>query len=47
MMLVDLLAERAGFLTGADRYARPGFGLMDMMPPPDDADTVGFASRAG
>jgi hypothetical protein len=47
MLFVDLLADCDGFLTGAERYARLGFGLIDIMPPPDDADTVGFASRHG
>ena len=47
MMLIDPLADLDGFLTGAEQYARLGFDLIDVMPPVDATDLVGFASRLG
>jgi F420-dependent oxidoreductase-like protein len=47
MMLVDPLTGLDGFLTIAERYARLGFDLIDVMPPVDERDPVGFASRLG
>jgi F420-dependent oxidoreductase-like protein len=47
MMLIDPLADLDGFLTGAEQYARLGFELIDVMPPVDETDPVGFASRLG
>ena len=47
MMLIDPLADLDGFLTGAEQYARLGFDLIDVMPPVDETDPVGFASRLG
>jgi F420-dependent oxidoreductase-like protein len=47
MMLVDPLTDLDGFLTIAERYARLGFDLIDVMPPVDERDPVGFASRLG
>ena len=47
MMLIDPLADLDGFLTGAEQYARLGFDLIDVMPPVDATDPVGFASRLG
>jgi hypothetical protein len=47
MMLIDPLVDLDGFLTGAEQYARLGFDLIDVMPPVDETDPVGFASRLG
>jgi F420-dependent oxidoreductase-like protein len=47
MMLIDPLADLDGFLTGAEQYAKLGFDLIDVMPPVDETDPVGFASRLG
>jgi F420-dependent oxidoreductase-like protein len=47
MMLIDPLADLDGFLTRAEQYARLGFDLIDVMPPVDETDPVGFASRLG
>jgi hypothetical protein len=47
MMLVDPLADLDGFLTTAEQYAGLGFDLIDVMPPVDETDPVGFASRLG
>jgi hypothetical protein len=47
MMLIDPLADLDGFLTGAEQYARLGFDLIDVMPPVDETDPVGFTSRLG
>jgi F420-dependent oxidoreductase-like protein len=47
MMLIDPVADLDGFLTGAEQYARLGFDLIDVMPPVDETDPVGFASRLG
>jgi len=47
MMLIEPLADLDGFLTGAEQYARLGFDLIDVMPPVDETDLVGFASRLG
>jgi F420-dependent oxidoreductase-like protein len=47
MMLVDPLADLDGFLTLAEQYAALGFDLIDVMPPVDERDPVGFASRLG
>jgi F420-dependent oxidoreductase-like protein len=47
MMLVDPLTDLDGFLTTAEQYAALGFDLIDLMPPPDETDLVGFASRLG
>jgi F420-dependent oxidoreductase-like protein len=47
MMLIEPLADLDGFLTGAEQYARLGFDLIDVMPPVDETDPVGFASRLG
>jgi F420-dependent oxidoreductase-like protein len=47
IMLVDPLTDLDGFLTIAERYARLGFDLIDVMPPVDERDPVGFASRLG
>jgi alkanesulfonate monooxygenase SsuD/methylene tetrahydromethanopterin reductase-like flavin-dependent oxidoreductase (luciferase family) len=47
MMLVDPLADLDGFLTIAEQYARLGFDLIDVMPPVDETDPVGFVSRLG
>jgi hypothetical protein len=34
-----------GFLTIAKQYARLGFDQINVMPPVDERDAVGFASR--
>ena len=47
MMLVAPLADLDGFLTIAEEYARLGLDLIDVMPPVDETDPVGFASRLG
>jgi F420-dependent oxidoreductase-like protein len=47
MMLIDPLADLDGFLTDAEQYGRLGFDLIDVMPPVDETDPVGFASRLG
>jgi F420-dependent oxidoreductase-like protein len=47
MMLVDPLTDLDGFLTTAEQYAALGFDLIDVMPPVDETDLVGFASRLG
>jgi hypothetical protein len=47
MMLVDPLTDLDGFLTFAEQYAALGFDLIDVMPPVDETDLVGFASRLG
>jgi F420-dependent oxidoreductase-like protein len=47
MMIVDPLTDLDGFLTTAEQYAALGFDLVDVMPPPDETDLVGFASRLG
>jgi F420-dependent oxidoreductase-like protein len=47
MMLVDPLADLDGFLKRAEQYASLGFDLIDVMPPVNDTDPVGFASRLG
>src|ERR1700739_681203 len=47
MMLIDPLADLDGFLTGAEQYATLGFDLIVVMPPVDETDPVGFASRLG
>jgi F420-dependent oxidoreductase-like protein len=47
MMLVDPLADLDGFLATAEQYAALGFDLIDVMPPVDETDLVGFASRLG
>jgi F420-dependent oxidoreductase-like protein len=47
MMHVDPLADLDGFLTLAEQYAALGFDLIDVMPPVDETDPVGFASRLG
>jgi F420-dependent oxidoreductase-like protein len=47
MMLIDPLADLDGFLTSAEQYAKLGFDLIDIMPPTDDTDAVGFANRLG
>jgi hypothetical protein len=46
-MIVDPLTDLDGFLTTAEQYAALGFDLVDVMPPPDETDLVGFASRLG
>jgi F420-dependent oxidoreductase-like protein len=47
MMLIDPLADLDGFLTSAEQYAKLGFDLIDVMPPVDETDPVGFAGRLG
>ena len=47
LILVDPLADLDGFLTTAEQYARLGFDLIDVMPPVDETDPVGFVSRLG
>jgi alkanesulfonate monooxygenase SsuD/methylene tetrahydromethanopterin reductase-like flavin-dependent oxidoreductase (luciferase family) len=47
MMLIDPLADLDGFLTSAEQYARLGFDLIDVMPPVNERDPVGFARRLG
>ena len=46
MMLIDPLADLDEFLTGAEQYARLGFDLIDVMPPVDETDPVGFRPAA-
>ena len=47
MMIIDPLADLDEFLTCAKRYARLGFDLVNVVPPVDDTDPVGFANRLG
>jgi F420-dependent oxidoreductase-like protein len=47
MMLVDPLTDLDGFLTTAEQYAELGFDLINLMPPVDETDPVGYASRLG
>jgi F420-dependent oxidoreductase-like protein len=47
MMLVDPLADLDGFLKRAEQYASLGFDLIDVMPPVNETDPVGFASKLG
>jgi len=47
MMLIDPLTDLDGFLADAERYGRLGFDLIDVVPPVDETDPVGFAGRLG
>jgi len=46
-MMVDPFNDLDGFLTTAEQYAKLGIDLIDIMPPADNTDPIGFINRLG